>query len=167
MSLNILRGCAAHSALLLSGGNSYFCTPLTTVAGEATDLIAANHTSHTQAAASDDRYLSYVSVLSKPYKSTVTQLPSAPASQRSASFNKMCVFVCSPRVLRIMLVGNVARIGVKRTVFIVLVEKPVGKGLLRRPWRRMVDNIEIDLEEIRGAWIGLNWLRMGTSGRLL
>jgi len=66
-----------------------------------------------------------------------------------------------------MLVGNVARIGVKRTVFIVLVEKPVGKGLLRRPWRRMVDNIEIDLEEIRGAWIGLNWLRMGTSGRLL
>jgi len=44
---------------------------------------------------------------------------------------------------------------VKRIVFIVLVEKPEGKSLLRRPWSRMVDNIEIDLEEIRGrgCWI--------------
>ena len=82
-------------------------------------------------------------------------MPSAQTSQRSASCNKMCVFVCSPRVLRIILVGNVARIGVKRIVFIVLVEKPEGKSLLRRPWSRMVDNIEIDLEEIRGrgCWI--------------
>jgi hypothetical protein len=34
----------------------------------------------------------------------------------------------------------------KITLFIVLVEKPEGKGLLRRPWSRMVDNIETNLE---------------------
>jgi hypothetical protein len=56
--LNSVRERAAHSALLPSGSNSYLCIPLTTIAGEATDLIAANHTFRTQAAASDDRYLS-------------------------------------------------------------------------------------------------------------
>jgi len=71
--LNSVRGRAVHSALLPSGSNSYICTPLTTIAGEATDLIAANHTFRTQAAASDDRYLSYVSVLPKPCKRAVTQ----------------------------------------------------------------------------------------------
>jgi hypothetical protein len=31
----------------------------------------------------------------------------------------------------------------------VLMEKPERKGPLGRPWKRMFDNIEIDLEEIR------------------
>jgi hypothetical protein len=50
----------------------------------------------------------------------------------------------------------------------ILVGKPEGKGPLRRPRRRWVDNIKIDRREI--GWdggIGLIWLRIGTSGGLL
>lgn len=94
-------------------------------------------------------------------------VPSAPASHRSASCNKMCVFVCPARVSRIILVGNVARIAENRNVSMVLVEKPEGKCLLGRPWSRMVDNIETDIGRKKSTWVGLNWFRMGTSGRLL
>jgi hypothetical protein len=45
------------------------------------------------------------------------------------------------------------------------VGKPEGKRPLGRPRCRLVDNIEIDLREIE--WIGLMWLRIGTSGWLL
>ena len=122
-SLNIVRGCAAHSALLLPVSDSHFCTPLTTVAGEATDLIAANHTLHKLLHLMTDTCLTSL-CYSNPVNQHSFNVPSAPASQRPASCNKICVFVCSARVLRIILVGNVARIGVKRNVFIVLVEKP-------------------------------------------
>jgi hypothetical protein len=47
------------------------------------------------------------------------------------------------------------------------VGKPEGKRPLGRPRRRWVDNIKMDLREIRWEWIGLIWLRIGTSGGLL
>jgi hypothetical protein len=48
----------------------------------------------------------------------------------------------------------------------LLIGKPKGKRPLRRPRRRWVD-ITMDLEEIGLMWIGLVWLRIGTSGELL
>jgi hypothetical protein len=38
---------------------------------------------------------------------------------------------------------------------------------LGRPRRRWVDNIKVDLREDGMVWIGLIWLRIGTSGGLL
>jgi hypothetical protein len=66
--------------------------------------------------------------------------------------------------------GNVARIGKKRNAYGILVGKPEGKRPLGRPRHRWVDNIKIDLREIGWDgvdWIGLIWLRIGTSGELL
>lgn len=62
--------------------------------------------------------------------------------------------------------GHVACMGEIRCSYTVLVGRTDGKGPFGRPRSRMVDNIEVDLEEMR-AWVGLNWLRMGTNGRLL
>jgi hypothetical protein len=50
----------------------------------------------------------------------------------------------------------------KRNAYKILVGKPEGKRQLGRPRRRWVDNIKMDLREIR-----LIWLRIGTSGGLL
>jgi hypothetical protein len=58
-----------------------------------------------------------------------------------------------------------SRNGEKRNAYMMLVEKPEGKRPPRRPWRRWVDNIKIDLREIE--WDGLDWLRIGISGGLL
>jgi hypothetical protein len=46
-----------------------------------------------------------------------------------------------------------------------LVGKPEGKRPLGRPRRRWVDIIKMDLKEM--GWIGLIWLRIGTSGKAL
>jgi hypothetical protein len=47
----------------------------------------------------------------------------------------------------------------------VLVVKPEGKRPLVRPRNRWEDNIKIDLQEVgMGAWTGLSWLRIETSG---
>jgi len=54
--------------------------------------------------------------------------------------------------------GHVARMGVDRGVYRVLVGKPEGKRPLGRPRRRWVDNIRLDLQEVGCAymdWIGL------------
>ena len=51
-----------------------------------------------------------------------------------------------------------ARMGEKRGVHMVLVGKPEGKRPLGRPRRRWVDNIRMDLQEVRCGyvdWIGL------------
>jgi hypothetical protein len=51
-----------------------------------------------------------------------------------------------------------------------MVGMPEGKGPLGRPRRRWVDNIKMDLREIGWDgvdWIGLIWLRIGSSGGLL
>jgi hypothetical protein len=49
---------------------------------------------------------------------------------------------------------NVARMGEKRNAYRILVGKPKGKRPLRRPRRRWVDNIKIDLREI--GWDGMD-----------
>jgi hypothetical protein len=61
-------------------------------------------------------------------------------------------------------------IGEKRNPYRILVGKPEGKRPLGRPRRSWVDNIKMDLRETEWdgmVWIGLIWLRIGTSGRLL
>ena len=54
--------------------------------------------------------------------------------------------------------GHVARMGEVRGVYRFLVGKPEGKRPLGRPRRRWVDNIRMDLQEVRCGcidWIGL------------
>jgi hypothetical protein len=61
-----------------------------------------------------------------------------------------------------------AHMGEERKLYKVLVGKPEGKRPLERPRRRWEDGIRMDLREIGlGVWIGINWLMIGTSGRLL
>jgi hypothetical protein len=60
--------------------------------------------------------------------------------------------------------------GEKRNAYRILVGKPEGKRPLGRPRCRWVDNIKMDLRETGWDgvdWIGLIWLRIGTSGGLL
>jgi hypothetical protein len=82
----------------------------------------------------------------------------------------------SPSIIRIIKsrkirwVGHVAQMGEKRNTCTILVGNPEGKRQLGRPRRRWVDNIKMDLREIGCdgvEWIGLIWLRIGTSGGLL
>jgi hypothetical protein len=70
----------------------------------------------------------------------------------------------SPRIIRIIKTekmrwaGLVARMGEKRNVYRLLVEKPEGKRPLGRPRRRCIDKIKMDLIEIGlnvVDWIGL------------
>jgi hypothetical protein len=54
--------------------------------------------------------------------------------------------------------GHIARMGEKRNEYRLLVRKPEGKRPLRRPRRRWVDNIRMDLGEMEWGdvdWIGL------------
>jgi hypothetical protein len=46
--------------------------------------------------------------------------------------------------------------GEKRNACRILVGKPEGKRPLRRPRRRRVDNIKMDLREI--GWDGVDWI---------
>jgi hypothetical protein len=56
----------------------------------------------------------------------------------------------------------------KRNAYRILVGIPKGKRPLGRPRRRWVHNLKIILEIQDGMrWIGLIWLRIGTSGGLL
>jgi hypothetical protein len=70
----------------------------------------------------------------------------------------------SPSIIRIIKsrrmrwAEHVARMGEKRNVYRLLVGKPQGKKLLGRPRRRWIDNIKMDLLDIRlnvVDWIGL------------
>jgi hypothetical protein len=54
--------------------------------------------------------------------------------------------------------GHVARLGVKRNAYNILVRKPEGKRPLVRPRRRWVDNIKMDLREI--GWDEVDWIDM-------
>jgi hypothetical protein len=74
----------------------------------------------------------------------------------------------SPSIIRIIKsrrmrwAGQVARMGVKRNAYRLLVGKPVGKRPVGRPRRRWVNNIKIDPLEIgRGGWFGLDWSSSG------
>jgi hypothetical protein len=52
---------------------------------------------------------------------------------------------------------HVARVGVKRNTYRVLMGKPKGNRPLRRPRHRWEDNIKIDLREKKGIyWYGLD-----------
>jgi hypothetical protein len=65
----------------------------------------------------------------------------------------------SPSIIRITKsrrmrwVGNVARKGEKRNVYRLLVGKPEGKRPLGRPRRSWVDDIKMDLAEIRSGGV--------------
>jgi hypothetical protein len=71
---------------------------------------------------------------------------------------------CSPSIIKIIKsrrmrwTRHVARMGDKRNVYRLLVGMPEGKRPLRRPRRRWIDNIKMDLLEIGlnvVDWIGL------------
>jgi hypothetical protein len=58
--------------------------------------------------------------------------------------------------------------GEKRNAYKILVGKPEGKILLKRPTRRWVNNIKMDLREIR--WDGMDWIDLAqirTTGEFL
>jgi hypothetical protein len=59
---------------------------------------------------------------------------------------------------RLRWAGHVARKGVERGVYRVLVGKPEGKRPLGRPRRRWEDNINLDLREIGIDWA--SWIRL-------
>jgi len=70
----------------------------------------------------------------------------------------------SPNIVRVIKsrrmrwAGHVARMGVERGAYRVLVGKPEGKRTLVRPRRRWVDNIGMDHQEVECGyvdWIGL------------
>jgi hypothetical protein len=70
----------------------------------------------------------------------------------------------SPSIIRMIKsrrmrwVGHVARMGEKRNVYRLLVGKPEGRRPLRRPRRRWINNIKMDLLQIGVNvvdWIGL------------
>jgi hypothetical protein len=48
--------------------------------------------------------------------------------------------------------------GKKRNAYRILVRKPEGKRPLRRPRRRWVNSIKIDLREI--GWDGMDWTHL-------
>jgi hypothetical protein len=68
----------------------------------------------------------------------------------------------SPTIIRIIKsrkmrwAGHVARMGEKRNAYRLLVETPEGKRPLRRPRRRWVDNISMDLGEM--GWGDVDWI---------
>jgi hypothetical protein len=68
----------------------------------------------------------------------------------------------SPNIIRMIKskrmrwAGHVARMGETRNAYRILVGKSEGKRPLGRPRRRLVDNIKMDLREIR--WDGMDWI---------
>jgi hypothetical protein len=52
--------------------------------------------------------------------------------------------------------GNVARMGAKGNAYRIFVRNPEGKRPLRRPRRRWVDNIKMDIWRDRMEWYGLD-----------
>jgi hypothetical protein len=56
----------------------------------------------------------------------------------------------------------------RRNAYTILVGMSEGNRLLRRSRRRWESNITMELRKIDGVvWMGLIWLRIGTSGGLL
>jgi hypothetical protein len=57
---------------------------------------------------------------------------------------------------RVTWTGNVARMRPQRNAYRALERKPEGKRPLRRPRRRWVDKVKMDLREIE--WNGTDWI---------
>jgi hypothetical protein len=74
----------------------------------------------------------------------------------------------SPSIIRMIMsrrmrwAGHAAQIGAKRNTYRILVGEPEGKRPLRRPKRRWVDKIKMDLGEI--GWGGVDWIDMAQDG---
>jgi hypothetical protein len=51
--------------------------------------------------------------------------------------------------------GHIARMGEKRNAYRLLMEKPEGNGPLGRPRHRLVDNIRMDVVEVRWGDVDL------------
>jgi hypothetical protein len=64
--------------------------------------------------------------------------------------------------------GHIACMRERMKAYRILVRNPEEKKPLRRPRRRWVDNIKLDLKEIKWGviWAGLSWLGIGISGGL-
>jgi hypothetical protein len=60
------------------------------------------------------------------------------------------------KLRRMRQAGHVARMEDKRNAYRQLLEKLEGMRPLRRPGRRLVDNIKMGLREIR--WDGIDWI---------
>jgi hypothetical protein len=64
--------------------------------------------------------------------------------------------------------GYIARMG-NRNTYRILVRKPEGKRPIGRSRCRWVENIKMDLRDIRWSemdWTASIWLTIGTNGRL-
>jgi hypothetical protein len=72
------------------------------------------------------------------------------------------IFVIRSRIVR--WAWLLARTGEGRDACRAVVGRPQGNIPLGRPRRRWEDNIRMDLQEIVWVWIGLIWLKIGTSG---
>jgi hypothetical protein len=72
------------------------------------------------------------------------------------------------KLRRMRLAGHVARMGEKRNVFGLLVEKPEEKRPLGQPHvdRRTILNWILERQD-GVVWTGLVWLRIGTSEGML
>jgi hypothetical protein len=70
----------------------------------------------------------------------------------------------SPNIFRVIKsrrmrwAGHVACVGERRGVYRVLVGKPEGKKLLRRPRHRWEDNIKMDLQEVECG--SMDWIEL-------
>jgi hypothetical protein len=84
---------------------------------------------------------------------------------------KLHYLYSSPNIIRMIKsrrmrwTKHVAQMRETRNAYRIFVGKSEGKRPLGRPRRKWVDNIKIDLIEI--GWVGVDWLRIGTSGGLL
>jgi hypothetical protein len=63
---------------------------------------------------------------------------------------------------RMRWVGHLARMGAKKNACRILVGKSERKRLLRRPRRRWVDNIKMDVREV--GWGGIDWTDVAQEG---
>jgi len=81
----------------------------------------------------------------------------AEGKQRKRHSEELNDLYSSPKIIRVIKsrrmiwAGHVARMGQRRGVYRVLVEKPQGKRSLGRPRCRWKDYIKIDLQEV-GCW---------------
>jgi hypothetical protein len=57
---------------------------------------------------------------------------------------------------RMRWVGHEARMGQKRNAYRLMVRKPEGRRPLKRPRRRWLDNIRMDLLEV--GWGDMDWI---------